>query len=113
MNEKKQAGQSTPLPGMEDAMPDGPAELQELALRYYRTDREVKSLTKNKKDSLTQLMWGMEERGLTEFRMEIDGKRRIVRYHKKSELKIEEVKTDKQQRAANRRAYKKDDPNMD
>lgn len=113
MSEKKQAGQSTPLPGMEDAMPDGPAELQELALKYHRADREAKSLTKNKKDFLTQLMWGMDERGLKEFRMEIDGKRRIVKFRSKTELKIEEIKTDKQQKAAIKRAYKKDDPGME
>ena len=113
MSEKKQAGQTQALPTMEDAMPDGPAELQELALKFHRSDREVKNLTKNKKEFLTQLQWGMEERGLKEFRMEIDGKRRIVKFRNKTELKIEEVKTDKQQKAANKRAYLKDDPGME
>jgi len=113
MEGKKQAGQTQPLPTMEDAMPDGPAELQELALKFYRADREIKELTKSKKDFLTQLMWGMEERGLKDFRMEINGKRQIVKFRNKTELKIEEVKTDKQQKAANKRAFKKDDPGMD
>ena len=94
-------------------MPDGPAELQELALKFYRSDREIKELAKNKKDFLTQLMWGMEERGLKEFRMEINGKRQSVKFDSKTELKIEDVKTDKKQKAANKRAFKKDDPNME
>jgi hypothetical protein len=113
MEGKKQAGQSTPLPGMEDAMPDGPAELQAIALKLHRTTKEIKTLTDSKKDCLEQLKWGMEERQLKEFRMEIDGIRRIVKFTSKTDLKIEEVKTDKQQKAANKRAFKQDDPNME
>ena len=39
MEGKKQAGQSQPLPTMEDAMPDGPAELQAIALKLQKTIR--------------------------------------------------------------------------
>ena len=41
-------------------MPDGPAELQAIALKLHRTTKEIKALTDSKKDCLDQLKWGME-----------------------------------------------------